>query len=144
MSANDLDQSPMHLIHRASQVAADIFAVEMTGIDDLTPRQLAVLVTVAAKERLSQAGVFECTGIDPGTVAGIVKRLQRKGLLQRRRTKRDPRAYAVRLTDRGRRVLKTAEPLRKRIDERILNALPPHQRGQFIERLRLIVDTLQG
>ena len=69
--------------------------------------------------------------------------MQRKGLLQRRRTKEDARAYAVKLTDEGRRVLRTAEPLAKRVDERILDALPAKQREQFIDDLLAIVDTLQ-
>ena len=73
---------------------------------DLTPRQLAVLVTVANNEGLSQTGLVDRTGIDRSTLADIVRRLQRKGLLQRRRTKEDARAYAVKLTDEGRRVLR--------------------------------------
>jgi MarR family transcriptional regulator, temperature-dependent positive regulator of motility len=72
-----------------------------------------------------------------------VRRLQRKGLLQRRRTKEDARAYAVKLTDEGRRVLRIAEPLAKRVDERILDALPTRQRDQFVDDLLAIVDTLQ-
>jgi len=83
---------------------------------DLTPRQLAVLVTVAGNEGLSQTGLVDRTGIDRSTLADIVRRMQRKGLLQRRRTREDARAYAVKLTDEGRRVLKVAEPLAKRAD----------------------------
>ena len=59
---------------------------------DLTPRQLAVLVTVAQNEGLSQTGLVDRTGIDRSTLADIVRRMQRKGLLQRRRTKEDARA----------------------------------------------------
>ena len=58
----------------------------------------------------------------------------KKGLLQRRRTKEDARAYAVKLTDEGWRVLKSAEPMAKRVDDRILSALPNAQRERFIER----------
>jgi DNA-binding MarR family transcriptional regulator len=68
--------------------------------------------------------------------------MQRKGLLQRRRTKEDARAYAVKLTDEGRKALRTAEPLAKRVDDRILEALPGRQRDQFINDLVAIVDTL--
>jgi DNA-binding MarR family transcriptional regulator len=110
---------------------------------DLTPRQLAVLVTVASNEGLSQTGLVDRTGIDRSTLADIVRRMQKKGFLQRRRTKEDARAYAVRLTDEGRRVLRTAEPLAKRVDERILEALPAKQREQFIEDLLAIADALQ-
>ena len=109
----------------------------------LTPRQLAVLVTVANNEGLSQTGLVDRTGIDRSTLADIVRRMQKKGLLQRRRTKEDARAYAVRLTDEGRRVLRTAEPLAKRVDERILEAIPAKQRDQFIEDLLAIADALQ-
>jgi DNA-binding MarR family transcriptional regulator len=69
--------------------------------------------------------------------------MQRKGLLQRRRTKEDARAYAVKLTEDGRKALRTAEPLAKRVDDRILEALPNRQRDQFINDLVAIVDTLQ-
>jgi DNA-binding MarR family transcriptional regulator len=102
-----------------------------------------VLVTVANNEGLSQTGLVDRTGIDRSTLADIVRRMQKKGLLQRRRTKEDARAYAVRLTDEGRRVLRTAEPLAKRVDERILEAIPAKQRDQFIEDLLAIADALQ-
>jgi DNA-binding MarR family transcriptional regulator len=103
----------------------------------------AVLMTVAQNEGLSQTGLVDRTGIDRSTLADIVRRMQRKGLLQRRRTKEDARAYAVKLTDEGRRVLRISEPLAKRVDERILDALPTKQRDQFIDDLLSIIDTLQ-
>jgi DNA-binding MarR family transcriptional regulator len=137
-----LSRSPIHLLHRAGQCAGDIFHAELKD-GDLTPRQLAVLLTVANNEGLSQTGLVDRTGIDRSTLADIVRRMQKKGLLQRRRTKEDARAYAVRLTDEGRRVLRTAEPLAKRVDERILEAIPAKQRDQFIEDLLAIADALQ-
>ena len=137
-----LARSPVHLLHRAGQAAGDIFHGEMKD-GDLTPRQLAVLVTVAGNEGLSQTGLVERTGIDRSTLADIVRRMQRKGLLQRRRTKEDARAYAVRLTDEGRRVLKIADPLARRVDDRILDALPVKHREQFIDDLLTIVEALQ-
>jgi MarR family transcriptional regulator, temperature-dependent positive regulator of motility len=141
-TSDRLSRSPIHLLHRAGQCAGDIFHAEMKD-GDLTPRQLAVLVTVAHNEGLSQTGLVDRTGIDRSTLADIVRRMQKKGLLQRRRTKEDARAYAVKLTDEGRKVLRTAEPLAKKVDERILDALPTRQREQFVDELLSIVDTLQ-
>ena len=137
-----LQRSPIHLLHRAGQCAGEVFHAEI-GEGDLTPRQLAVLVTVAQTEGLSQTGIVERTGIDRSTLADLVKRLQKKGLLQRRRTREDARAYAVKLTDEGRRMLRSAEPLAKRVDQRILDALPSKERERFIDALVSIVDTLQ-
>ncbi|MCK9911289.1 MarR family transcriptional regulator, partial [Microbacteriaceae bacterium K1510] len=78
---------------------------------DLTPRQYAVLVAVAQNEGVSQTLLVEKTGVDRSTLADIVRRMLKKGLLQRRRTKEDARAYSVKLTDEGWRVLKAADPL---------------------------------
>jgi DNA-binding MarR family transcriptional regulator len=111
---------------------------------DATPRQLAVLVTVANNEGVSQTGLVERTGIDRSTLADIVSRMLKKGLLQRRRTKEDARAYAVKLTEEGRRILRSSDSLAKKVDERILEALPSKQREQFIGLLLSIVDRLQG
>ena len=83
---NRLEQSPIHLLHRAGQCAGEIFLTEM-GAADLTPRQYAVLVTVSLWEGLSQTELVEKTGIDRSTLADIVRRMLKKGYLQRRRTK---------------------------------------------------------
>ena len=142
-NSDRLRRSPSHLLHRAGQCAAEIFHAEMKD-GDLTPRQLAVLVTVANNEGVSQTGLVERTGIDRSTLADIVSRMLKKGLLQRRRTKEDARAYAVKLTEEGRRILRSSDPLAKKVDERILEALPSKQREQFLDRLVSIVDSLQG
>ena len=138
-----LRRSPSHLLHRAGQCAGDVFHAEMSDAD-LTPRQFAVLVTVSEHEGVSQTGLVERTGIDRSTLADIVSRMLKKGLLQRRRTKEDARAYAVKLTEEGRRLLRSSDPLAKKVDERILEALPSKQREQFLDRLVSIVDSLQG
>ena len=136
-----LELSPIHLLHRAGQCAGDVFQAEMS-LGDLTPRQYAILLTVAQNEGLSQTHLVEKTGIDRSTLADIVRRLLKKGLLQRRRTKEDARAYAVKLTDEGWRVLKAADPVVKRVDDRILSALTAKQREQLLTDLAAIVAAL--
>lgn len=136
-----LDRSPIHLLHRAGQCAGDVFHGEI-GDADLTPRQYAVLLTVSQNEGLSQTQLVERTGVDRSTLADIVRRMLKKGLLQRRRTKEDARAYAVRLTDEGWRVLNACEPLIKRIEQRILDALPEENRTQFLADLAVIIESL--
>jgi DNA-binding MarR family transcriptional regulator len=140
-SVSQLDQSPIHQLHRAGQCAADIFQAEM-GLDDLTPRQYAVLLTVSQNEGLSQTQLVDKTGIDRSTLADIVRRMLKKGLLSRRRTREDARAYAVRLTDEGWKSLRNADPVARRVDERILSALPAGQRERFLADLGTIVTAL--
>ena len=131
-SAARLERSPIHLLHRAGQCAGDIFQLEMGG-GDLTPRQYAVLITVSQHEGLSQTHLVEKTGIDRSTLADIVRRMLKKGLLQRRRTKEDARAYAVKLTEEGWRSLKATDPVARRVDDKILAVLPSNQRERFVQ-----------
>lgn len=140
-AANRLERSPLHLLHRAGQCAAEIFQMEL-GSGDITPRQFAVLVTVSQNEGLSQTHLVERTGIDRSTLADVVRRMLKKGLLQRRRTREDARAYAVKLTDEGWRVLKSVDPLARKVDDKILSSLPSTQREKLLQDLNNIVQAL--
>lgn len=142
-ASNRLQRSPLHLLHRAGQCASEVFQTEL-GSDDLTPRQYAILLTVAQNEGVSQTQLVELTGIDRSTLADVVRRMLKKGLLQRRRTRDDARAYAVKLTEEGARVLKTHDPLARKVDERILSSLPPQQRERFLQDLNAIVQALNA
>jgi len=142
MTDNDrLEGSALHLLHRAGQCAGDIFHTEMTS-GDLTPRQFAVLVAVSQNEGLSQTSLVRKTGIDRSTLADIVRRMLRKSLLQRRRTKDDARAYSVKLTEEGWATLRTYEPKVERVDETVLSVLPETSRQRFLDELSLIVNAL--
>ena len=140
-AGNRLERSPLHLLHRAGQCAAELFQTEL-GADGLTPRQYAVLLTVALNEGLSQTRLVELTGIDRSTLADVVRRILKKGLLQRRRSRDDARAYAVKLTEEGKKILKAYDPMARRVDDRILASLPAQQRDRFLHDLKAIVEVL--
>jgi MarR family transcriptional regulator, temperature-dependent positive regulator of motility len=140
--SNDLGRSPVHLLHRVSQCATEMFQKEL-GDSDLTPRQLAVMMIVAGEEGLSQAAIVVRTGIDRSTLSDVVRRLQRKGWMQRRRTREDARAYAVTLTESGQNLLRKATPLMLKADKQILAALPGPRGDQFMGALAAIVLRLE-
>lgn len=133
--------SAVHLLHRAGQCADEIFSLSLsTG--SMTPRQYAVLKAVEAGTEPSQTTLVEMTGIDRSTVADIVRRLVERGLIQRRRTRRDARMYALRLTAKGMAALRSAEPAATITDDKLLAALAPAERAQFVDALVRIVRTI--
>ena len=135
--------SALHLLHRAGQRADELFSATM-GENELTPRQFAVLKAVARMENPSQTALVQDTGIDRSTIADIVRRLIKKGLLQRRRTSHDARMYAVKLTATGRDLLEAAEPAARTTEEKLLSVLPAQQRNAMIEALSAIVAELES
>lgn len=130
-----LERSPSHLLHRALQLALDIYAEE-TGPDAVTQRQYAVLAAVAAHEGLTQTDLVRSTGIDRSTLADLVARMIGKNLLARQRSTADARANTVSLTDAGRAALELARPKVAAADARILKLLPTRKRDAFLGVLR--------
>lgn len=137
-STEELDRSAIHLLHRAGQCAGEYFSAEVTD-RGLTPRQYAVLLAVSREEGLSQTDLVGRTGIDRSTLADIVRRMLRKGLISRRRTRADARIYSVRLTDKGREALRAAKPAAEQAEARLLRGLDPARRHAFMESLEQIV-----
>jgi DNA-binding MarR family transcriptional regulator len=129
-----LAASPSHLIHRALQLALDIYAEE-TGPDGLTQRQFAVLEAVSHKAGLTQTDLVRATGIDRSTLADLVARMTTKGLLDREKSAIDARAKAVRLSTGGEAALEAARPRVEAADKRIMALLPKGKRDGFLELL---------
>lgn len=136
-----LNKSAFHLLRRANQFAADLYADEV-GDSDLTHRQFTVLLTISQHEGLSQTALVARTGIDRSTLADLVARLLKKGLIQRRRTKEDARANTIRLSAAGRRALLATQPAAASVDKRLLSLLSAAQRREFLAALNAISDAL--
>jgi DNA-binding MarR family transcriptional regulator len=135
-NAYRLDRSPVHLLHRALQAAEEFFRQGTTS--GLTPRQLAVLVTVAEHEGTNQIDLSELTGTDRTTAAEVVRRLARKGFLQRRRSRSDVRAYVLKVTEDGLEAMRAGEPVELFVDARVLAVLPEARREAFMAALQAI------
>lgn len=129
-----LDASPSHLMHRALQLALDIYAEEV-GPDGPTQRQFAVLEIAARNEGLTQTELVRATGIDRSTLADLVARMTAKGLLNRERSVLDGRAKAVSLSDEGRALLATSREKVAAADRRILAQMPKARRDSFMKLL---------
>jgi len=138
---SDLETSPLHLFHRAVQVVTEIYQAEMAAFD-LTARQYAVLFALAHSEGMSQSKLVDATGIDRSTMADIVRRMLKKGIIQRKRDKEDARAYEVKITEEGIRLFKTVTPIIHRIEERLMAALKGRRVDEFLLNLSMIVGAV--
>ena len=141
MANFSLEQSPGHLLRRAQQYAYDLYAKEV-GKSGPTPRQFAVLHTVSENEGLSQTDLVRKTGIDRSTLADMISRLIKKGMLARERTKADARANSVKLTAAGKRVLSSATAKVEKAEAAALDVLPKTQQAAFMKGLSTYAEAL--
>jgi DNA-binding MarR family transcriptional regulator len=72
----------------------------------------------------------------------VVDELERLGLVERRRNHDDRRAYSLRATARGRRVLRQAEEAAKRAEDEFLAPIPADDRRRLKEFLRTLISAV--
>ena len=125
-----LSRSPSHLLRRAEQFATELFARSELH-DGVTLRQTVLLAAIAEAEGASQSDLVRTTGVDRSTLAEMMARMEKKGLIARAASADDGRAKSVRLTNEGRRRLDAVLPAIKDVDRRLLAALPATRRAAF-------------
>ena len=139
--AYSLKTSPGHLLRRAQQYAHDLYSQEVGGKGP-TPRQFEVLHVVAQNAGLSQTDLVRHTGIDRSTLADMIARMMKKGLLSRKRTKEDARANAVTITAAGRKMLSGASSKVVKSDGAVMKVLPKTQQAAFMKALKAYAEAL--
>ena len=137
-TAPDLDELPGHYIRRLNQIAVAIFLQE-TEAHGLTPVQYAALSRVGLTPGVDQRTLARSIGLDTSTTAGVIDRLEMRGLMQRTASPEDRRVRLLGLTDDGQKVLQAVEPDMLKAQQRILKPLSAVERDEFMRMLRKLV-----
>jgi MarR family transcriptional regulator, lower aerobic nicotinate degradation pathway regulator len=135
----DLESLPGHHIRRLQQIAVAIFLQE-TEATGVTPVQYAALQTVSSTPGIDQRTLARTIGFDTSTIAGVVDRLEARGLLQRSASPEDRRVRLLTLTTEGQALLDTVIPGMQRAQARMLAPLPKAERVEFMRMLRVLVN----
>jgi MarR family transcriptional regulator, lower aerobic nicotinate degradation pathway regulator len=134
----NLEDLPGHYIRRLHQIAVAIFLQE-TEAHGLTPVQFAALSKVGVTPGVDQRTLARSIGLDTSTIAGVIDRLEARGLMQRKASPEDRRVRLLSLTDGGRSLLRAVEPDMLKAQDRILAPLPEAERDEFMRMLRQLV-----
>lgn len=108
-----------------------------TTLGVTSPQRLVVRI-VGQRPRLSAGEVAEILHLHPSTLTGILKRLERRGLIERRADPRDGRRALLVLTPRGR----TVDALRTGTVEAAVRRVLRTQPAKAIRSARDVVLTL--
>jgi DNA-binding MarR family transcriptional regulator len=135
----DLESLPGHYIRRLQQIAVAVFLQE-TEAHGLTPVQYAALNQVARTPGIDQRTLARSVGQDTSTVAGVVDRLEARGLLQRQASPQDRRVRLLLPSDEGLALLEAVAPHIVAAQERMLDPLSARERKEFMRMLREVVS----
>lgn len=120
-------------------------ANESLSDDDITFSQLRFIAYINETEgkKASMKEMERYYNVTQPTVAGIMKRLERKGLVMMTTDPKDRRAKAVYLTDAGYEILERQEKFRQGIQEILLSPLSPQERELFMDMLERIWENIK-
>src|ERR1700754_1017448 len=139
LSLSPLADRPGFLIRRLHQIHLSLFAAECASFQT-TPVQYSILSVVDAQPGLEQSALAKEVGVDRTTLANVVARLVKRGLLRRHQGEEDRRLKHVYPTAACRKLLKDMEAPARRAHERTIEALGPAERARFVRSLVRLVN----
>ena len=134
-----LESQPGHAIRRLHQAAVAIFAHEIGDLG-ITPVQYAILQMVHNQPGFDQRTLARNIALDTSTTAGVVDRLEARGVLTRNASPSDRRVRLLSLTPAGEQLLLDTIPRMEKAQQRILAPLSPAQQAEFMRLLHLLLD----
>ena len=111
------------------------------GTLELSPAQFTVLHLLHHNPALRSADVAGALGIKRANFVALREKLERGGLVERRRDQRDGRAATLHLLPEGEELLRRAERLVRAHDRRVARRLEP---GGAEQLLRLLEQVRRG
>jgi DNA-binding MarR family transcriptional regulator len=138
MPTLDLNSLPGHDIRRLHQIAVALFMAE-TEPFGITPVQYAALQAVQNAPGTDQRTLARTIGFDTSTIAGVIDRLEARGLMLRSASAQDRRVRLLTLTEAGQQLLADVTPSMLRAQARILAPLPAQERGEFMRMLAVLI-----
>ena len=109
-----LSEQACFALYSASRAVTDVYRPLLADLGLTYPQYLVMLVLWESEPR-SVKEIGEALLLDYGTVSPLLKRLEARGLLGRRRSSGDERTVTVALTDQGRALRARATHIPQRI-----------------------------
>ncbi|MBC9715902.1 winged helix-turn-helix transcriptional regulator [Streptomyces sp. TRM66268-LWL] len=141
MAAVDLTTHPGHLARRLQQAHYLLWTTMVS--EEITSPQYGVLNALTAEPGLDQRTVGERVGLDRSTVAEVVSRLCRRGLIEKVRDASDARRWLLRLTPEGAAVHRKLTVRTARMNHVFLAPLSGEEQAVFLDMLRRVADAAE-
>lgn len=136
-----IDLDDWTLLSQVSQVfrtVSDAYTEEV----DIPRGQAALLCVVAKQDGLTQSEIAEALSVQGATVSSMLGRLEKAGMVIRRRDPEDNRLVRVYLTDAGLQKERAINAQFGALQEQIFKGISDAERGLLREWLRRIVTNI--
>lgn len=136
----DAHEPQMHvgyLIRRAQQIHVAVWARVVSA--EVSSVQYSILVTLARLGEASQRELCDAAGLDRSTIAELLRRMERTGLIERHRSAADGRRNIVRLSELGRAERARLKPLVMQVQHELTAGMSGEERSALARGLRRLI-----
>jgi DNA-binding MarR family transcriptional regulator len=138
----NLDAEPLrhtgHLLRRAQQLHLAVWQRDVCS--ETTSVQFAALTVLDRRPRASQRELGRVLDLDRSTIADLVARMVRRGLIECERAEDDRRRNTLQLTTSGRAELTRLRPRVNAIEPTLTAGLSPLEREQLRRLLSRVLE----
>ena len=127
------------LLRCASNIA-DASYYKQLGNAEITPRQLAILLSLQNGGPMTQAALSAVTRMDRSTINEMVPRMIERDLINKTNSPDDKRSLHLSITVQGLKALKGVLPATVLSQDHVLAALPKEYRRIFKHCLEMIIE----
>ncbi|MDG1737175.1 MAG: MarR family transcriptional regulator [Paracoccaceae bacterium] len=136
---DNLADRPGHLIRRLHQIHVAIFLEECSE-QNLTPVQFGVLTVLESGAPRDQVTIARRIGVDRNTAADVIRRLEKRKLLERPGDPTDKRTKLAKITKSGKEMVEAVKPGMMRAQTRLIGALSNEEYAQYIQLTQKLLD----
>ena len=126
---------PGYLFRRAHQLATAAFNV-VTRDYDITPVQMASLVSIKDNAGIDATRLSEIIRFDRTTIGHVIGRLEQKGLIKRAEGSIDKRTKTLHITKKGAQLVDSLSDMTPEISDVILAPLTESERAELLKILQ--------
>jgi DNA-binding MarR family transcriptional regulator len=126
---------------RLISTRANLLYQELTGQDEITPRQFGALLTLYQHGTLTLTELASHISVDRSTLTEMVRRMVREKLIVKSDNGEDRRSAIVSLTPEGEAALLRLVPGAAELQRALLAPIPPSERRQFLRWVKLVAGS---
>lgn len=136
------EDSVIYLLSKLQRRIFKRLYATLTDLHELHPGQLPMLFLVGKNPGLSQKDIAKQLGLEPGTVAVMIKRLEKKGLILRKTDQQDKRLQRVYLSSEAQELLEHSRKFVQELEVEITRILTQEEVKEFKRIVQKVLDGL--
>jgi DNA-binding MarR family transcriptional regulator len=135
----DRSESTGYQVNLLARLLANLLQREIAP-HGVVPGQFAPLLALYDRDGQTPTELSRAVGIEPGTMTKTLQRMERDGLVLRRRAPRDGRSVTIHLTEQSRRLEPTLKAAATRINALVTRQLTPRQSQTFMRTVGALIS----